>query len=114
MVDHLIGMVPTRFPRYPACKFESLFKLDQDGGRVPVKPLLLRRRALRLVRLPNTSRGPFSLGVAEICRTVRFLSADHERGMVLVLRLGRVPDLRSDNIFKLDQDEGRVPVKPLL
>jgi hypothetical protein len=78
-----------------------------------VKPLLWTNNVLRFVRLPNTSRGPFSLGFAAMFRFIRFVSADHERGMVLVLRLGMEYAWRNVNRFKLDQDEGRVPVKPL-
>jgi hypothetical protein len=113
--DHERGMVLVlRLDKAYAWSSVNRFKLDQDEGRVPLKPLLATCTNLRFVRLLNTSRGPFSLGFIPICRYVRLPSADHERGMVLVLRLDMPYAWRFPSRINLDQDEGRVPVKPLL
>jgi hypothetical protein len=113
--DHERGMVLVlRLVMPYALRSSNRINLDQDEGRVPLKPLPKVRNLMRFVRLLNTSRGPFSLGFNAKCRYVRLLSADHERGMVLVLRLDMPYAWIADSRVKLDQDEGRVPVKPLL
>ncbi len=88
IVDHCMGRVPVSFGRFPARSADIILKLDQDAGRVPLKPLLEIFRLLRSVRLPKTSNGPVSLGLLNNCRSCKLPSLDHESGMVLVLRLG--------------------------
>ncbi len=89
IVDHCMGRVPVSFGRYPAFKFEIILKLDQEEGRVPLKPLYATFSTLRLVRLPKTSSGPVILLLLYNCRSCRLPRLDHESGMVLVLRLGK-------------------------
>ncbi len=53
-----------------------------------MKPPPLTSRYMRFERHDKISRGPFSLELDDKFREVSLVSADHERGMVLILRLG--------------------------
>ncbi len=88
ILDHCMGIVPLSLGRDPAFKFEIMLKLDQDAGRVPLKPLLETSRNPSVVIPPKTSNGPVMLLLSFSSRSCRLPSMDHESGMVLVLRLG--------------------------
>ncbi len=89
---------------------------DQDEGRVPLKPLPETSNIWRLVKVLKKSREPRILEAPETYILVRFFMLDHEGGMVVIgvtASLKRLPMLRKLRPVNLDQDEGRVPLKPL-
>ncbi len=85
-MDHESGMVLVlRLGIECALRIFSSVSVDQDAGKVPLKPLLWICRDLRFVRLPKTSICPVSNKLLERLKNINLFSIDHERGIVLAM-----------------------------
>ncbi len=86
MLDHEGGMVVVaRLYRLPISRELRPVNLDQDKGRVPVKPLPLTSNPWRFVKLPKTSSGPIKLVFVSRLIYVNLVIVDHASGIVPVI-----------------------------